>query len=97
VIPLSILDGEDNGLSTRTALSLVSLPSDLLVAAWESGQASGPAASDAGTRLQGNMAAAAAIHLQGTPTFVWRKVGGTEGRLDGVPPDVGSLIASIGG
>jgi thiol:disulfide interchange protein DsbG len=97
VIPLSILDGEDNGLSTRTALSLVSLPSDLLVAAWESGQASGPAASDAGTRLQGNMAAAAAIHLQGTPTFVWRKADGTEGRLDGVPPDVGSLIASIGG
>jgi thiol:disulfide interchange protein DsbG len=97
VIPLSILDGEDNGLSTRSALNLVSLPSDRLVAAWESGQASGPAASDAGTRLQGNMAAAAAIHLQGTPTFVWRKVDGTEGRLDGVSPDVGSLIAAIGG
>ncbi|MDB5398098.1 MAG: hypothetical protein JWQ55_116, partial [Rhodopila sp.] len=97
VIPLSILDGEDNGLSTRSALNLVSLPSDRLVAAWESGQTSGPAASDAGTRLQGNMAAAAAIHLQGTPTFVWRKVDGTGGRLDGVPPDVGSLIAAIGG
>ena len=97
VIPLSILDGEDNGLSTRSALSLLSMPSDQLVAAWEGGQTTGPATADADTRLQGNMAAAAAIHLQGTPTFIWHKVDGTEGRLDGVPPDVGALIASIGG
>jgi thiol:disulfide interchange protein DsbG len=96
VIPLSILDGEDNGQSTRSALSLLSMPSDRLVAAWEGGQTMGPAAADAGTRLQGNMAAAAAIHLQGTPTFIWPKVDGTEGRLDGVPPDVAALIASIG-
>jgi thiol:disulfide interchange protein DsbG len=96
VIPLSILDGEDNGQSTRSALSLLSMPSDRLVAAWEGGQTMGPAAADAGTRLQGNMAAAAVIHLQGTPTFIWRKADGTEGRLDGVPPDVGTLIASIG-
>jgi thiol:disulfide interchange protein DsbG len=42
------------------------------------------------------MAAAAAIHLQGTPTFVWRKTDGTEGRLDGIPNDVTALLAAVG-
>jgi thiol:disulfide interchange protein DsbG len=37
VIPLSILDSEDNGMSTRSALNLVSMPSDQLVSAWETG------------------------------------------------------------
>ncbi len=96
VIPLSILDREDDGLSTRAALNLVSLPSDQMVTAWENGRTTGTPAADASTRLQSNMAAAAAIHLQGTPTFIWRKPDGTEGRLDGIPQDIGGLVASIG-
>jgi hypothetical protein len=42
------------------------------------------------------MAIAEAIGLKGTPTFVWRKPNGTEGRLDGLPGDVPAFIASIG-
>jgi thiol:disulfide interchange protein DsbG len=96
VIPLSILDSEDNGMSTRSALNLVSAPGDQLVSAWASGNPTGTPAPDASAKLQLNMAAAAAIHLQGTPTLIWRKGDGTAGRLDGIPSDIGSLVASIG-
>ena len=96
VIPLSILDGEDNGLSTRSALNLVSLPQDQLVTAWVMGRTTGTPAPDAAAKLQGNMAAAAAIGLKGTPTLVWRKADGSEGRLDGLPPDMAAVMASIG-
>ena len=96
VIPLSILDKEDNGLSTRSALNLVSTPSEQMVTAWEMGHTSGVPAADAGAKLRLNMVAAAAIHLQGTPTFVWRKADGTDGRLDGIPHDMNELLASVG-
>jgi thiol:disulfide interchange protein DsbG len=96
VIPLSILDGEDNGMSTRSALNLVSMPADQLVSAWETGNTTGDPALDANGKLQMNMTAAAAIHLQGTPTLIWRKANGSAGRLDGIPPDVADLVASIG-
>ncbi len=96
VVPLSILDGEDNGLSTRSALNLVSTPADQMVTAWETGHSAGAPVPDAGAKLQANMAAAAAIHLQGTPTFVWRKTAGTEGRLDGIPNDMNALLAAVG-
>jgi thiol:disulfide interchange protein DsbG len=96
VIPLSFLDAEDDGLSTRNALSLVSEPSDHMVIAWKTGRGTGAASPDAGARLNANMKAAASIQLQGTPTFVWQKTDGTVGRLDGVPPDVNALIASMG-
>ncbi|NPD66361.1 hypothetical protein HN018_23265 (plasmid) [Lichenicola cladoniae] len=96
LIPLSFLDAEDNGLSTRNALSLVSEPTDRMVTAWETGRSTGAAVPNAGARLGANMAAAASIQLKGTPTFVWRKMDGTVGRLDGVPPDVNALIASVG-
>ena len=96
VIPLSFLDAEDNGLSTRNALSLVSEASDRMVTVWQTGRTTGAASPDAGARLNANMAAAASIQLRGTPTFVWRKTDGTIGRLDGVPPDVNALIASVG-
>jgi thiol:disulfide interchange protein DsbG len=97
VIPLSILDGEDNGMSTRSALNLVSMPADQLVSAWETGHTTGNPAPDASSKLQMNMAAAAAIHLQGTPTLIWRKGDGSAARLDGVPRDMAGLVASIGG
>jgi len=96
VIPLSFLDAEDSGMSTRNALSLVSEPGDRMVTAWKTGRATGAASPDAGARLNANMAAAASIQLKGTPTFVWRKTDGTVGRLDGMPPDVNALIASVG-
>ena len=96
VIPLSILDGEDNGLSTRSALGLVGTSGDQMVTAWERHTTDVLPMPDAGARLQANMAAAAAIHLRGTPTFVWRKTGGSEGRLDGIPDDMNALLAAVG-
>jgi thiol:disulfide interchange protein DsbG len=67
VIPLSILDSEYNGMSTRSALSHVRTPADQMVAAWENGHLPATALSDAGVRLQTNMAAAAAVQVTGTP------------------------------
>ena len=54
-------------------------------------------APDADARLAANMQAAEGIGLRGTPTFVWRKADGTEGRADGIPGDLDALVASIGG
>ena len=96
VIPLSVLDYEDHGQSTKSALSLLSKPADQIVAAWQAGNESGPLAPDAEDRLRANMAIAESIGLKGTPTFVWRKSDGAEGRLDGVPTDIAAMIASIG-
>jgi len=97
VIPLSVLDYEDGGQSTRSALALLSKPAERLVTAWQAGDVAGPPSPDAVTRLQGNMAVSQAIGLTGTPTFIWRKPDGTEGRLDGMPSSVDSLVSSIGG
>jgi thiol:disulfide interchange protein DsbG len=83
-------------MSTRSALNLLSIPGERLVKAWETGRTTGSPAPDAASKLQTNMTAAAAIHLQGTPTLIWRKIDGTAGRLDGMPPDMGGLIASMG-
>jgi thiol:disulfide interchange protein DsbG len=43
------------------------------------------------------MAIAQAIGLKGTPTFIWRKPDGTEGRIDGIPTSIDALVASAGG
>ena len=96
LIPLSILDGEDNGLSTEHALDLVSTPPDQMLAAWEAGQYVAGAASEAAPKLATNMAAAAASQVRGTPTFFWRKPDGGQGRLDGVPNNMGALVAALG-
>ena len=37
VIPLTILDGEDGGQSTKSAMALLSDPPDQIVGAWQSG------------------------------------------------------------
>jgi thiol:disulfide interchange protein DsbG len=42
------------------------------------------------------MEVAQAIGVKGTPTFVWRKTDGTEGRIDGLPASVPDLLASVG-
>jgi hypothetical protein len=34
--------------------------------------------------------------LKGTPTFIWRKPDGAEGRIDGIPMSMDALVSSIG-
>jgi thiol:disulfide interchange protein DsbG len=96
IIPISVLDYEDNGQSTKSALALLSKPAEQLVAAWQSGSVNDPPVPAAAERLQANRAMAEAIGLQGTPTLLWKKPDGTEGRIDGVPTSIDTLIASIG-
>jgi len=97
VVPLSVLDPEDQGRSTLAAKAMLSLPPDQMIASWEASKLSGPADPAAGTRLASNMAAAEAIGLRGTPTFVWRRADGSEGRFDGLPDNLATIIASMGG
>ncbi|MBV8456583.1 MAG: hypothetical protein JO122_08205 [Acetobacteraceae bacterium] len=96
VIPLSVLDYEDRGQSTRSALALLSDPPDQIVGAWQSGNESNPISAEAPQKLRNNMVIAEAIGLRGTPTFIWREPDGTEGRLNGLPGDVQALVASVG-
>ena len=96
IIPLSILDSEDNGLSTRSARGLINAGRDGMVQAWETGHMPDAEGPEAAAKLDGNMQAAAAAQVRGTPTFVWRKPDGSEGRMDGIPNDVGAMIAAIG-
>ncbi len=96
VIPVSLLDHEDQGRSTVAAKAMLSLSPDAMVPAWSRNSLGEQADPAADQRLSTNMAAVAAIGLKGTPTFVWRKVDGTEGRADGLPNDVDAFIASVG-
>ena len=95
-MPLSVLDYEDHGASTKAALALLSMPAEKIVTAWQTRELNGAASPASRALLRTNMAIAEAIHLTGTPTFVWRKVNGSEGRLDGLPADADALIASVG-
>lgn len=96
VIPLSVLDYEDQGRSTPAAKIMVSEPQGRMVADWVAGSLTGMPAADAGALLGRNMAIAGALHLRGTPTFIWRAADGSVGRADGIPPDLNAVIASIG-
>jgi thiol:disulfide interchange protein DsbG len=96
VIPVAVLDHEDQGQSTRSALALLSKPADQLVSAWQAGRVNDALSPEAEERLRINMAIAQAIRLKGTPTFVWRKPDGTEGRIDGIPNSMDGLVSSIG-
>ena len=96
IIPISVLDYEDQNQSTPAALALLSKGSDQMVSAWERqdyGSTGGPEVS---ARLRTNLEAAQAIGLRGTPTLVWRKPDGSEGRIDGMPNDWQALMASVG-
>jgi thiol:disulfide interchange protein DsbG len=95
VIPLSVLDYEDHGASTAKAEIMVSQPPGEMVADWIQGLPE-PAAQGATARLSANMALAQALGLKGTPTFVWQGRDGSLSRMDGMPPDLGAMIASIG-
>jgi len=94
VIPVSLLDHEDQGLSTTRAEAMLSLPREQMVAAWAGDQLTVPVEAGAVASLQANMMAADRIGLVGTPTFVWRKADGSEGRADGIPADLEAMIAS---
>jgi len=94
VIPVSLLDHEDQGLSTTRAEAMLGLPREQMVAAWASNQLAGPVEVDAVASLQANMMAADRIGLVGTPTFIWRKADGSEGRADGIPADLEAMVAS---
>jgi thiol:disulfide interchange protein DsbG len=96
VIPLSVLDHEDQGQSTRSALALLSKPADQLVSAWQAGNVNDAPSPEAAERLRANMAIAQAIGLKGTPTFIWRKPDGTEGRIDGIPTSIDAMVSSAG-
>lgn len=97
VIPVSVLDYEDQGRSTLAAQAMLSLPPGAMVSAWGGNRLDGPADAGATALLVANMQAAESIGLRGTPTFVWRKRDGSEGRADGIPDDLDALVASIGG
>ena len=77
-------------------MALLSDPPDQIVGAWESGSVTNPPSADADDKLKNNMLIAQAIGLKATPTFVWRKADGSEGRLVGVPQDIQAFIEGIG-
>jgi thiol:disulfide interchange protein DsbG len=95
VIPLAVLDYEDQNRSTPSALGMLSKPQGEMVAAWRSKGLDVPATPGAAAALEANMKVAEAIGLRGTPTLVWKKVDGTEGRVDGVPQDLEDVISSL--
>ncbi len=97
VVPVSVLDREDAGRSTLMAKAMLSLPRDAMVAAWSGNKLPDAAEPSADLRLAANQAAAGIIGLRGTPTILWRKADGTEGRADGLPSNLDALVASIGG
>lgn len=96
VIPLTILDGEDGGQSTKSAMALLSDPPDQIVGAWQSGSESNQPSDKAQDKLKQNMLIAQAIGLKATPTFVWRKPDGSEGQLVGVPQNIQAFVDAIG-
>jgi len=95
VVPLSLLDYEDHGRSTIAARVMLSKGAERMVDAWTSNALSGEPDATSAATLQANMAVSEALALRGTPTFYWRKADGSEGRQEGLPTDIGAMIASI--
>ena len=97
LVPVSILDHEDQGRSTLSALALLSKAPGEIPTSWQRGETSGPSTPEGQDRLAGNMAIATSIGLKGTPTLIWKSHDGKALRIDGVPTDIGALITSVGG
>ncbi len=74
---------------------MLSKGAEQMVAAWASNALSGEPDATSAATLQANMAVSEALALRGTPTFYWRKADGSEGRQEGLPTDIGAMIASI--
>jgi thiol:disulfide interchange protein DsbG len=97
IVPISILDHEDNGMSTRAALALLSNPLEHMASLWMQRNFGGQPTAEAAAKLQKNGQISEAIKLTGTPTFLFRKPDGSEGRLDGMPTDIKALLAEVSG
>jgi thiol:disulfide interchange protein DsbG len=97
VIPLAVIDYENQGKSTKDALALLSKPADRMVQTWRAGDLHGDSAPAAADKLRTNMKIAGMVGLRGTPTLVWQKSDGTEGRVDGLPANLDAILSSIGG
>lgn len=96
VIPLSVLDYEDHGQSTQSALALLSDAPDRIVSAWRSGSENNAPSADASALLRKNMKIAEAVGLKGTPMLWWRKPDGSEAHLNGMPANVAQFVADLG-
>lgn len=97
VVPVAILDHQNAGRSTADSLAMLSRPAEQMVQAWSRGDLRDLPTPEAAARLRGNMEAAQSIGLRGTPTLVWRRADGSEGRQDGMPSDLDALVASMQG
>jgi thiol:disulfide interchange protein DsbG len=97
IVPISILDHEDNGMSTKAALALLTNPLDRMANVWMQRNFGSQPTPAALANLQTNGQIAEAIKLTGTPTFLYRKPNGSEGRLDGMPTDIKALLAEVSG
>ena len=105
VVPVAVTDQETGGHSTPAALAMLSVaPRDDMATRWMADwrtwadqDPSTPQPADASAALRRNTAAAKAIGLRGTPTFLWAKPDGADGRLEGAPADLNGLLAVIGG
>ena len=90
-IPLSVLGPR----STAAARVMLSNGADHMVDAWTGNALTGEADATSAATLQANMAVSEALAVRGTPTFYWRNADGSEGRQEGLPSDIGAMIASI--
>jgi thiol:disulfide interchange protein DsbG len=95
VVPISILDYEDNGQSTPAAQSLLSQNADQMVEAWDHQNFRLAPSESAPALLEKNNRLAEDIGLRGTPTLVWRRADGSAGEIDGVPKNWDALIAEV--
>ena len=97
IVPISILDHEDSGMSTKAALALLSNPLERMAELWARRTFEGQPSVEASAKLQTNGLIAEGIKLTGTPTFLFRKPDGSEGRLDGLPSDMNALVTEVAG
>jgi len=95
VVPISILDYEDNGQSTPAAQSLLSQNPAQMVEAWDHQNFRLAPSESAPALLEKNNRIAEEIGLHGTPTLVWRKADGSAGEIDGIPKNWDALIAEV--
>jgi thiol:disulfide interchange protein DsbG len=95
VVPISILDYEDNGQSTPAAQSLLSQNPAQMAEAWDHRNFRLGPSESAPALLEKNNRIAEEIGLHGTPTLVWRKADGSVGEIDGIPKNWDALIAEV--
>ena len=95
LVPISILDYEDNGQSTPAAQSLLSQNPARMAEAWDHQNFRLAPSESAPALLEKNNRIAEEIGLRGTPTLVWRKADGSAAEIDGIPKNWDALIAEI--